>query len=218
MFKPIRNKPEFDAVVVKIVRETFEWSNNWWDHADDMSLPRVLLIGDSVSCGYGPVVNERLQGTAYVDRMANSRGLHDPILFKEIRMALEDGVYRVIHFNNGLHGHLSVQEYGRRLENYLQMIQELSKGAKLIWASSTPVTQPVTGHPIDEKINGLVIDRNAVAEKIMQKYHIPINDLYPLMLDKDELRRPQDGFHYNDHGNQILGNVVTNRIFELMGE
>jgi hypothetical protein len=49
--------------------EQYEWSNSWWNSVDDHALPRALLVGDSISCGYGPVVD---------DRIANSRGVHDP--------------------------------------------------------------------------------------------------------------------------------------------
>lgn len=199
-----------------IVRETYEWSNNWWDHAEDASQARVLLIGDSISCGYGPVVIKELEGKVHVDRMANSRGVHDPILFKEIRMAMEDCNYRVIHFNNGLHAfHLSDEEYGAGLKKYLQMIQEQSRGAKLIWASSTPVTQTVAGYPLDEEKNAIVIRRNAVAEGIMKEHHIAVNDLYRLVVGNAEVLAG-DGYHYNEKGYQVLGKAVTGRIAEYL--
>ncbi len=200
-------KPANESKQMPIVRETYEWSNNWWDHASDPTLPRVLLIGDSISIGYSSVVTEQLKGKVYVDRMANSRGVHDPFLFKEIRVALEEGDYRVIQFNNGLHAfHLSDAEYATQLEKYLQMIIELKKGATLIWANSTPVTQPVKG------LNDIVIRRNAIAEKIMKAHHIQINDLYSRVIKKNELRVENDGFHYNHKGYQVLGTAVAEQI------
>ena len=53
-----------------IVRETSEWANIWWDHADDPTMDRVLLIGDSISVGYTQPVIQRLQGIALVDRFS----------------------------------------------------------------------------------------------------------------------------------------------------
>ena len=64
----------------EVVREQCEWSNHWWDCANDPSLPRVLTIGDSICCGYSPVVTRLLQGKAHVDRQGTSRSLNDPLL------------------------------------------------------------------------------------------------------------------------------------------
>jgi lysophospholipase L1-like esterase len=199
-----------------IVRETYEWSNNWWDHAEDASLPRVLLIGDSISCGYGPVVIKQLEGKVHVDRMANSRGVHDPILFKEIRMALEDCRYQVIHFNNGLHAvHLSDEEYGAGLRKYVEMIQDQARGARLIWANSTPVRQTVPNYAFDEVKNGQVIKRNEVAEKLMKDRNVSVNDLYRVAAHDIEIRE-SDGYHYDANGYQVLGQVVAGRIAEYL--
>ena len=33
----------------KYVLETYEWDNTWWEHASDASLPRVLIVGDSLT-------------------------------------------------------------------------------------------------------------------------------------------------------------------------
>ncbi len=30
-------------------RETIEWCNLWWENTGDQTLPRVLLIGDSIT-------------------------------------------------------------------------------------------------------------------------------------------------------------------------
>jgi hypothetical protein len=194
-----------------IIREKYEWSNNWWNNAEDATLPRVLLIGDSISCGYGPVVIERLTGKVNVDRLANSRGVHDPILFKEIRFALEDCPYKVIHFNNGLHAcHLSDEEYGRGLKDYVRRIKDLCPTAGLIWASSTPVFQTVEGYPLNEAVNGQVIRRNARATEFMAENNIPINDLYALVIGNN--LQAMDGYHYNEQGYRLMGGVVADLI------
>jgi lysophospholipase L1-like esterase len=199
-----------------IIRETYEWSNNWWDHAEDASLPRVLLIGDSISCGYGPKVIKNLEGKVHVDRMANSRGVHDPILFKEIKMALQDCQYKVIHFNNGLHAfNLTDREYGRGLEKYVKLISDFANGAALIWASSTPITKTTDGYPLDEEKNAIVLRRNEVAQKIMTARNIPIDDLYAVVVGKTDFLAG-DGYHYKDNGYDVLGRVVADKISEKL--
>jgi lysophospholipase L1-like esterase len=175
----------------------------------------VLLIGDSISCGYGPKVITNLEGKVYVDRMANSRGVQDPILFKEIRMAIDDYAYKVIHFNNGLHAmHLSEKEYGKGLEKYVRMIEDHAQGARLIWASSTPIRKTSEGYPLDEKMNGIVLQRNVAAAKIMAEHQIPIDDLYSVVVDKPEFSAG-DGYHYKEDGYKVLGKVVADKIDEI---
>jgi len=192
-----------------IIREQFEWSSNWWDHADDAALPRVLLVGDSICCGYGPVVTTLLEGSFHVDRIATSRGVHDPILFGEVGMALADRPYVAIHFNNGLHAvHLADADYERGLSAYVRLFVDKGGAARLVWASSTPVTQPVPGHPLDEARNAQVVRRNALAAAVMVEHGIAVDDLYTLVFGRGDLRVP-DGYHYNDEGYRLMGSAVA---------
>ena len=45
--------------------------------------PEIVLIGDSITRGYGPRVEENLKGVAYVSRMATSKSLGDPALMMQ---------------------------------------------------------------------------------------------------------------------------------------
>src|SRR6202046_2262233 len=69
-------------------RESIEWCDIWISHADETNLPRVLLIGDSITRAYYPEVEKRLAGEAYVGRLASSAFISDPILLKGIGMVL----------------------------------------------------------------------------------------------------------------------------------
>ena len=93
-------------------REFIEWCDIWISHANETNLPRVLLIGDSITRDYYPEVEKHLAGKAYVARLATSRFLTDPVLAKEIALVLEGTKFDIIHFNNGMHGwQHSEQEY-----------------------------------------------------------------------------------------------------------
>src|SRR5258705_13861017 len=87
-----------------LARESIEWCDIWISHANETNLPRVLLIGDSITRDYYPEVEKHLVGKAYVARLATSRFLTDPVLAKEIALVLEGTKFDVIHFNNGMHG------------------------------------------------------------------------------------------------------------------
>src|SRR5688572_1778820 len=69
---------------------------------DDPALPRVLLLGDSISMGYTVPVRERLKGVANVHRPAANCGPTERGV-ANLDKWLGDGKWDVIHFNFGLH-------------------------------------------------------------------------------------------------------------------
>lgn len=194
-----------------VQREKYEWANVWWDCADDTTLPRVLLIGDSISCGYSAVVTRLLAGTVHVDRMGTSRSINDPVLVKETALMLEDCKYKVIHFNNGLHGfHLSGPDYAASLQAYVDLLRRLGGEAKLVWGSSTPITVNGDVNTLAES-NAVVLERNALAAGLMGELGILVNDLYATVAGKPELRST-DGYHYNGDGYEALGKAVADAV------
>src|SRR5580698_1623955 len=85
-------------------KESIEWCDIWISHANETNLPRVLLIGDSITRAYYPEVEKHLEGKAYVGRLASSAFISDPALKQQIAMVLSQYKFDVIHFNNGMHG------------------------------------------------------------------------------------------------------------------
>ena len=69
---------------------------------DVKGLPRILLIGDSISIGYTLEVRKFLKGKANVHRANANCGPTDSSL-KRIDKWLEGGRWDIIHFNWGLH-------------------------------------------------------------------------------------------------------------------
>jgi len=199
-----------------VVHEQYEWSNIWWDCANDPALPRVLLIGDSISCGYSPVVTTLLQGKVHVDRLGTSRSINDPVLLKETTMMLAEYPYAAIHFNNGLHGfHLDGPAYAAGLRAYVELLERLRGNAQLIWASSTPITQPDDVNTLAGD-NEKVLARNALAAPLMQERGIPMNGLYQCVVGKPDLRSG-DGYHYNGAGYDALGQAVAEALRRVLG-
>ena len=54
------------------MKERFEWVQSWCDEALSDDLPRVLLIGDSITRQYQDRVRELLRGKCYVDYFSSS--------------------------------------------------------------------------------------------------------------------------------------------------
>src|SRR5690349_3471397 len=79
---------------------------------DDPALPRVLLIGDSISIGYTVPVRDALKGKANVHRPATNCGPTERGL-ANLEKWLGDGKWDVIHFNFGLHDLKYVDDAGK---------------------------------------------------------------------------------------------------------
>src|SRR5262245_39864055 len=79
---------------------------------DVPGLPRVLIIGDSISMGYTTPVRKLLEGKANVHRIpANGGPTKNGIA--NITKWLGDGKWDVIHFNWGIHD-LKIMPDGKR--------------------------------------------------------------------------------------------------------
>ena len=122
-----------------VARESIEWADIWIPEANGTTLPRVLLIGDSITRGYYPQVAEKLKGKASVARLATSKSLGDPVLLAEVALVLDQCRFDVVHFNNGLHGWGYTEAgYGKAFPELVATIRKHAPKAKLIWATTTP--------------------------------------------------------------------------------
>lgn len=191
----------------------------WWDQADDAAKPRVLLIGDSITDGYRPYVQELLGERACVDMLATSNGADNPALQREIDYVL--GVYgfsyRVIHFNNGLHAsHLDAAQYSAHLAEIVGDIRVKAPDAKLILALSTPVTQVGKPDLPDPVMSVKVAERNREAASLAARESLAVDDLYTLMQGKSDCRL-DDGYHYKEDGRKLQAGAVADAIGRLLG-
>jgi len=113
--------------------ESIEWCDIWNSHAGETNLPRVLLIGASITRDYYPEVEKHIAGKAFVARLSTSRFIADPVLLKEIELVLDQAQFDVIHFNNGMHGwQHSKAEHQKALPKLIKIIRAHAPKAKLI--------------------------------------------------------------------------------------
>ena len=86
-------------------------------------------------------------------------------------------------------------------------------GAKLIWASTTPIPK---GKLNPDRKFGDESEYNAIAARIMEEEKIPINDLHGYVLPRfEELQTPRD-LHYKPAGYQHLAEKVASEINKLI--
>ncbi|MFT5367200.1 MAG: hypothetical protein ACI8V2_002158 [Candidatus Latescibacterota bacterium] len=181
-----------------------EGKSNAWDFvADKLGLPRVLLIGDSVSRGYTQAVRKALDGKANVHRAPANCG-PTAMGIKKIDIWLGDGKWDIIHFNFGIHDrHTPIADYAQRLEQLVTRMQKT--GAKLIWASSTPIPDL----PKQKYFAASIVERNQVAEELMQKYGIVIDDLFTVVTPHLAVLQNTDDVHFKGEGYEFLGKQVA---------
>ncbi len=181
----------------------------------DQKRPRVLLIGDSILGGYMNEVIQRLEGKAYVDAWmhpyAQSEGLN-----KALVEALDsNGPYDVVHFNMGLHGwqpgRIKEGTYKPLTLSFINAIRQKLPHAKIIWASSTPVT--VKGRPteLDAPINAIIIEHNRLAAEVMKEAGVPVNDFYNLLAPHLDMARG-DQFHWKAEAYHMLAETVAKSV------
>lgn len=181
--------------------------SNAWDFVDDVpGLPRVLLIGDSVSRGYTQAVRKALVGKANVHRAPANCGPTASGL-KNLEVWLGDGRWDVIHFNFGIHDrNTPIDEYLGRLETIVKRLQ--ATGARLIWASTTPIPDD----PAKKQSAASIVERNTAAASLMAKLGIAVNDLFTAISPRlAELQNPND-VHFNAAGYDFLGARVADAV------
>ena len=177
-------------------RERIEWCDIWFTDAEKSALPRVLLVGDSITRGYFDGVEKALEGKAYCGRLCTSRSVCDPVFFQELKMVLSEYKFDVVHFNNGLHGwDYTEDEYRAGFEKLVETLKSDAPGAKLVCATTTPVLEK--GGMKDHATR--VPARNAIATEICKKAGIAMDDLHALVEGKAEWFSG-DGVHFNDAG------------------
>jgi lysophospholipase L1-like esterase len=185
---------------------------------EEQSLPRVLIIGDSISIGYTPAVRELLKGKANILRIpgngsSTSHGLAN------LSKWLGTEKWDVIHFNFGLHDAklppegIRHSEPAKYEENLRELVKQLkATGAKLIFATTTPV--PDGGHLAPNRRFAEVRAYNEVAQRVMKENNIAINDLNTAVQPHAaRFLRPKD-VHYTKEGSAFL----AGRVAEAIGE
>ncbi|HSP43636.1 MAG TPA: SGNH/GDSL hydrolase family protein [Luteolibacter sp.] len=204
-----------------------------WAIVPDPALPDVLILGDSISIAYTRPVRKLLEGKANVFRpmRPDGRGPDNcgdtTIGLAKIDTWLGGREWELIHFNWGLwdlcYRHPESKEQGKRdkvngtlstaPEDYERNLEKLvtrlkATGAKLVWASTTAVPGGEVGRFVGDDAK-----YNAIAERVMDRHEIPINDLYAVSkaFPADHFVGPGD-VHFTGEGSAKLAARVAAEI------
>ena len=198
-------------------------------------LPNVLILGDSISIGYFPIVKELMEGKAIITRPFREDGNPENCAgttngVQHIDRWIGDTEWDLIHFNFGLHDIKHVdpetgknskdpahphqadpKQYKKNLEAIVETLK--TTGAKLVFATTTPYPDEVGG-PLRDP--GMPEKYNKVAQKIMKKNGIMVNDLHAFVLPRmQELQRPNN-VHFSEAGSRALAGQVAKVINDIL--
>ncbi len=188
---------------------------------DVAGLPRVLLIGDSISIGYTLPVRQELAGKANVHRIPTNGG---PTKNGTANLSkwLGTSKWDVIHFNFGLHDLRHMDDGKRQVEpaeyeqNLRSLVAEMKKtGAKLIFATTTPVP---AGKLTPQRTFGDVAIYNDIALKVMKENGVAIDDLNAVITPTLAQHQNKADVHFNPEGSATLGKAVAKVISEAIAK
>jgi hypothetical protein len=200
-----------------VVREDIEWFDAWLPNSNATGLPRVLLIGDSITKAYYGGVEARLKGKAFVGRFATSKSVGDPALLAEVALVLSEAKFDVVHFNNGMHGFgYSEDDYRRCFPDLVKTIRHGAPAAKLICATTTPARQ---GKDMGEfkPLTTRIRERNKIATAVAAQEHVPVDDLFGLVEQHPEFYVGGDGIHLGPKGITAQAEQVAQQILKVLG-
>ena len=197
---------------------------------DVKGLPRVLLIGDSISIGYTVPAREALRRKANVHRPLTNCGPTTRGL-EGLSQWLGDTNWDVIHFNWGLHdlkylgpdgenltnpkdpkNHQQVppKEYEKNLQKLVSQLEKTD--AVLIWRNTTPVPAGSKG-----RVEGDAVTYNDIAKRVMADHNIQIHDMYgSVKPEMKTLMLPNGNVHFTKEGSEKLGNDVADVIMQAL--
>ena len=180
---------------------------------DVEGLPRVLVIGDSISIGYTLPVRALMSGKANVHRIPENAA-HSGFGVEHLERWIGSAKrWDVIHVNFGLHDikrmdnglqQVSLADYEANLN---QIFARLAKaGAKVVLATTTPVPYARTNPP---RTDLDVVVYNRAARRVAEAQGAVVLDLYAAALPKlAEIQLPAN-VHYNAEGYQFLAQQVA---------
>lgn len=198
---------------------------------DDPNLPRVLVVGDSISMNYHKAAKSALADKANYYRVEGNGGPSDRGV-STMELWLGDYTQKglhwdVIQFNHGLHDlkqpydkkadswgehQVTLEDYKKNLEKEIAIMKKT--GATLIWCSTTPVPNSSRGKYARRKGEAAVF--NKAAMEVMSNHpDILINDLHKTISESkamDKWRKGSDVHFWSNDLQAVLGNAVADAV------
>lgn len=208
---------------------------------DDPNLPRVLVVGDSISMNYHESARAALNGIANYHRIDGNGGPSDRgVACMELWLGdyQQKGLHwDLIQFNHGLHDlkqvydeatgsygthQVAIDDYRANLEKEIGIMKKT--GAKLMWCTTTPVPNDSFGKWPEgtfgrRKDEDLVYNKAAM-EVIAKHPEIMVNDINSFIhesSDFDQWRQQKDVHFWGKPEQDLVGRRVAEAIKKGLG-
>lgn len=203
----------------------------------DPSLPRILVIGDSISMGYRQYITDHFKGKAYVDYWitplmftllpGNLAGDDAPIK-RAWKGVLSNGPYDVVSLNPatlhmwdpGKPERCPVDDFDKTMTDFASIPVELAPKTKFLWVRCTPISKKVEGgaNVIDQPKNDRIAMLNQMTDPVMQKLGMTTVNLYEVGINHLDLAL-HDGIHWNADAYKLMAAEIIKAIeTELSGK
>jgi sialate O-acetylesterase len=198
---------------------------------EDPRLPRILIIGDSISGHYLSEVRELMQGKAnIIGESSMGKGTWasmGPNFFRSDQASKGDnlknflaerGPFDIVHFNNGIHNFAGAnpgdeKPYAEQLRTVVATIR--ASGAVCLFANSTGT---IGDNLIPRFPNYLSNCQrfNAAAEALMKELKVPVTDIYGLMQPRIKELISTDLIHPKAEAKPLMAELIANRLNETL--
>ncbi len=196
-------------------------------------LPKLFLIGDSISIQYGPFLEKNLENVVIFDRKQDDgraeKNLDVPVganggdsrmVLAYLRTKMNDPDFKpdYLLLNCGLHdikrepmsGKIQVPEnqYKENLNAIVKLLEK--KHIQLIWISTTPVVdtihnaKPMSFHRFASDLHNY----NKIADEVFKRNKIPVIDLYDFSR-KQGVDQFIDHVHYNEQTRSLQAAYIA---------
>lgn len=183
------------------------------------NLPKLLIIGDSISIGYTPVVSSMLSGKYQVQRIPDN-AKNSWFTLSQVEYYLSQCAdCSTIVWNNGIWntfradidkgncGFTTDAEYEEQITLIAKRLK--ATGARVLFMTTTEVTDPFNFDV------GKEIDLNEIASRVLPGLGVEIHDLNAVSLLHRRNHIADGDVHYTKEGYQFLGEFVVESVLAL---
>lgn len=194
--------------------------------AEGKSLPKVVLVGDSIRLSYAEAVAKQLTGKAVVVSPKANGGDSANVL-KHLDAWVVREQPDIVHFNCGIHDtkkftatgkfQVTPEQYAANLRSIVKRIR-VETGAVVLFATTTPILNDRAAAARQGRdyvlLGESVVQYNEIALEVMRDLDVPVNDLHGT-LSKPEAPQTtdkligNDGVHLTREGQELLGQQVA---------
>lgn len=221
-------------LIVFIVTAILSFSGN-------SPLPKVFLVGDSISGYYNPYLGKYLSGYVQLESKkdgqaedyldlpggANTSDSRKALAYLQGQLKNTDFNPDYILLNCGLHDikrdlatnelQISEQEYRKNLEAIVRLLSEHQ--IRLIWIRTTPVVDNIHNarQTTFRRYAADVAAYNQIADEVCSKYKIPEIDLFTFT-ERLGVEQFMDHVHYKEPARNLQGAFIAGSVLSYLDQ